>query len=170
MSEIKIELTRKSIDEAIRYLEDYQTYIKNALHEVIKRLVEVGMTNLEMRIAIAQYDGVNDATAEIEETENGFNLCMKGKSVAFIEFGTGVHYNPDGVRNYDGQIPQGIVDIGMYGQGRGALDYWFYKIDDGVVGFTHGNLPNACLYEAGQEMKRQVLTIAKGVFSGNDRY
>lgn len=102
-------------------------------------------------------------------------VVFEGASLYFIEFGTGVHYNPSGsshewLHSYGavGKAFKKIHAIGTYGQGKGKHDAWVYYGEAGTNGsvfnsdptkvLTHGNPPNRCIFKAVQEAKKEVLT------------
>lgn len=91
-----------------------------------------------MRFANAQYAGDNDVTVEHDpvQTPNGFAIVAHGKSVAFIEFGTGAHHN-----GYGGELPPGVGAHGSYGKGQGANRRWYYYGDPGNAGTYVDTVP-----------------------------
>lgn len=47
-----------------------------------------------------------------------------GENASWLEFGTGITYNPDG---YIGDLPEGISPIGTFGQGNGGTgEGWYF--------------------------------------------
>lgn len=134
-------------------------------------LARIGMQEASVRFSTAQYDGTNDSSVTIEQTQNGYNVVANGKAVAFIEFGAGVHYN-SGV-SYPIAKPSGIVGIGEYGKKQGKKDEWRYKGEPGTNGTpssdgrtikTHGNPAQMPMYHALTAMQGEVERIVREAF------
>ena len=172
----------KSIDNAIKQLEKYKTYIQTKEQELLTRLAEIGVDTASVLFDNAWYDGTNDVTvskSDITTTlkENTITISAKGQAVAFIEFGTGVTYG----YGYMGTKPSGIKDIGQYGHGLGKLkNGWRYPTENGLgtngvydtkhKGYIHtyGNPPAMAMWKSTQDIQAKVEQIAREVF-GNDR-
>lgn len=134
-------------------------------------LARIGMQEASVRFTTAQYDGSNDSTVTIEQTQNGYNVVANGKAVAFIEFGAGVHYNSGA--SYPLPKPSGIVGIGEYGKKQGKKDEWRYKGEAGTNGTpssdgrtikTHGNPAQMPMYHALVAMQDEVYRIVREAF------
>lgn len=129
------------------------------------------MHEASVRFSSAQYDGTNDSNVSIEQTQNGYRVVASGNAVAFIEFGTGVHYNSGS--SYPLPKPSGIVGIGEYGKKHGKKDKWQYIGDpgtngvvsnDGRVVTTHGNPAQMPMYHALTAMQDEVERIVREAF------
>jgi hypothetical protein len=102
--------------------------------------------------------------------KNKYILEVKGKAVAFIEFGSGVYHNSS--EPYPNARPSGIVNIGEYGKGKGKRKAWYYKGDAGSNGEvqkngvvkTRGNPASMPMWYASEEMKNSIVSLAKEVF------
>lgn len=167
---IKVKLNTSSIDRAIKELEQYKRWLKEKEKQLLERLAEIGYWEANVRFSSAMYDGVNDVTVTINESGNGYTIEAQGNAVAFIEFGTGVTYNSGS--SYPGKKPDGVADIGEFGQGKGKRRAWFYYGDPGTNGEvqesgvvkTRGNPAEAPMYYATEEMRRSIQKIAREVF------
>ena len=167
---IKMGLSAKSIDDAIKELKAYQDSIDAKKDKLLKELGEIGVREASVRFTRAMYDGDNHPVISLETTNNGYVIVAKGKAVAFIEFGAGVYYN--GSEPYPGPRPDGIVGIGEYGKGRGKQKSWYYNGAPGSNGEvqpngamkTHGNPAAMPMWYASEEMRSQIETIARRVF------
>lgn len=106
----------------------------------------------------------NDVSCRVEQNGNTCTIVAEGKSVAFIEFGTGAHHN-----GYGGELPPGVGAHGSYGKGQGANRRWYYYGDPGNAGtpvkqvdgkgqlnYTDGNEPAMAMWGAVEEMASQV--------------
>ena len=168
---ISMSLSSKSIDQALKELKTYRDSVERREKELLEELANIGLREASVRFTNAMYDGVNDSDVTLETVENGYRIVAKGKAVAFIEFGTGVYYNPTGPY-YPLSKPDGIVGIGEYGEGKGKRKTWYYKGDPGTNGEiqkngavkTHGNPAAMPMWYASEEMRNSILKIARRVF------
>ena len=95
--------------------------------------------------------------------ENKGVIFANGPYVAFVEFGTGVTYNDPG--SYPGKKPDGIAEIGEYGQGKGKQPYWVYFSEmHGKVMATAGMPAHPFMYNTLQELGEKAAQVAKEVF------
>ena len=168
---IKIKLNTRSINAAIKEVEAYRKRLKTISENICRNLSEVGMKEASVRFDSAHYDGTNDSSVTIEPTKNGYRVVASGNAIAFIEFGTGVHYNAGS--SYPLPKPSGIVGIGEYGKKQGKKDKWQYKGDPGTAGVvsqdgrvvtTHGNPAQMPMYHATMAMQNEVERIVKEAF------
>lgn len=172
---IRFRLDPRSIQGAIREIEAYKRKLSKINDDICLNLAKIGMQEASVRFASAQYDGTNDSVVTIEQIENGYKVIASGKTVAFIEFGTGVHYN-SGV-SYPLEKPSGIVGIGEYGKKQGKKDEWRYNGEPGTNGelrtssrtgetyvVTHGNPAQMPMYYALAKMQGEVERIVKEAF------
>ena len=159
---IQMSLSTKSITQAIRELKAYRDSLESKEQELLKELANLGLNEAKVRFTTAMYDGTNDSEVTLEAIENGYRIVAEGHAVAFIEFGTGVHYNPS--EPYPKPRPDGIVGIGEYGHGRGKRQAWGYKDESGELVITHGNPAAMPMWYASEEMRNSILKIARRVF------
>lgn len=140
----------------------------------------------------SSFEGQYALTSEGKHTRNPNAMAQRivrfsGASLYFIEFGTGVHYNPSG-SNHEwlhaygtiGRTFKDIYPIGQYRgedgkvKGNGNRQTWYfnqtkgetghivkYKKDGTPVIATHGNPPNRCIFNAVQSVKGQL----KGIYA-----
>lgn len=159
---IKMGLGAESIGNAIERLKAYRSTLDVKLDKLLKRLGEIGVREASVRFTTAMYDGVNDSSVSLEPTKGGYAIIAEGHAVAFIEFGSGVYHNSG--EPYPDPRPEGIVGIGEYGKGYGKRQAWGYKDDSGELVITHGNPAAMPLWYASEEMRSNILKIAKEVF------
>ncbi len=166
---INIELSQKSIQSAIKQIENCRDNLIRKNREFVKRLGEVGIPVIDSNIAAAAGD--SDKTHDAYIKINSFGdyaqatLIVSGKDLLFIEFGAGVHYN-----GAVGSSPHPLgaskgCTIGSYGKGNGSKDAWYYYSDTGEVVKSHGTQATMPVYKSGVEMRQQMLKIAREVFS-----
>lgn len=161
-----------SIDQAIKELETYKKNILAKTSELVTELAKEGMTVAQINFEQAEYDGTKDVTVTWDSTgEYESAVIASGKTVLFIEFGTGINNpstHPDPIAS---QYPHG-----QYGYKLGRLpNGWRYKGEAGTNGIpdpkhpeyirTKGNIANQSLYNAEQEVRSKFEEIARRVFA-----
>ena len=174
---MKIKVSLGNIDEAIKAIEQYEKNLEKKTKAFMERLAEIGADTAKTKFSTAQYDGENDVVVGDPKWIDNKRLVLSatGRSVLFIEFGTGVHYSS---ASHPKEAEFGF-SRGTYGHGLGKLDSWRYEGNPGTNGElitegkhkgevkTYGNPANRCMYEAGKEMRKQIKEIAKEVFSSD---
>lgn len=153
---------KKSIDAAIKKVQQYEKDFRAKEIEFVRRLKEIGVSVAETGFALADYDGVNDVL--IAESQNGTRAVViaYGETVGFIEFGTGVKFH-----EYDSSTTEYTPPKhGTYGKGKGKNPHgWFYKQGDGAAArHTYGNPPAEAMLAARDEMIQRVAQIAREVW------
>ena len=159
---IPISLSVSSIDNAIAELKAYRDYVRDKKYQLTEKLAYIGVKEASVRFTTAMYDGTNDSSVTLEPIADGYCIKAEGKAVAFIEFGAGVYHNPG--EPYPNPRPSGIVGIGEYGKGRGKRQAWGYPDGNGGVKITHGNPAAMPMWYASEEMRKNILKIAREVF------
>ena len=159
---IKMTLSTYSIKDAISELKTFRSSLEPKRKKLLEELANIGLKEASVRFTTAMYDGVNDSHVTLKAIENGYTILAEGHAVAFIEFGSGVYHNP--VEPYPNPRPEGVVGIGEYGKGYGKRQAWGYKDDSGELVITHGNPAAMPLWYASEEMRSNILKIAKEVF------
>lgn len=155
-------LSVDSIANAIEELKVYRNSLDQKMDKLLEELAHIGVKEASVRFTTAMYDGVNDSHVTLKPTSTGYAIVAEGHAVAFIEFGTGVHYNTGDP--YPNPRPAGIVGIGEYGKGLGKRQAWGYKDESGELVITHGNPAAMPMWYASEEMRSKILKIAKEVF------
>lgn len=177
---VKVPLTVKGIDAAVRELQAFKTWLVARTQVLVKELAKEGMEIADIKFHWAVYDGTNDVTVNWEDRGEGkAAIVAVGSAVLFIEFGTGVHTWPD---NHPEAQALGMKR-GEYGKGYGKHRAWVYRGDPGSNGTpvikgkkdkdygrvkTYGNPANMSMYQTQQELQNKFEQIARQVYS-NDR-
>lgn len=170
---IKVPLTEKGIDRAIKELASYKKWLVEKTKEFLQALADEGVQIASVKFAEAVYDGTNDVTCSVEERgENKVAVVAVGGATLFIEFGTGVKY-PD---NHPEAAENGMVR-GQYGYKLGRLEKgWRYTGDPGTNGevitegkhagevHTYGNPANMSMYLTVRELQEKFEEIARRVY------
>ena len=161
---IKVRLSDAGLRDAERQIQEYKATLNEKARAFAFRLSWLGLEVAKVRFANAEYAGSNDVKCHINQKNKTCTIVAEGKSVAFIEFGTGIHHN-----GYGGELPPGVGAHGSYGQGKGAGKRWYYYGDSGNAGtyvdtvpgkgqlnYTDGNEPAMAMWGAVEEMASQV--------------
>lgn len=153
---------KKSIDAALKAVQQYKKDFKVKEREFVRRLAEVGVRVAQSGYATADYDGVNDVVVSMEKTASGYIVVASGETVGFIEFGTGVKY-PEWDNTGMEYTPPAH---GTYGKGQGKNHWgWWFKGNDGAAArHTFGNPPAEAMLTARNEMIERVTQIAREVW------
>lgn len=159
---IGMSLSTSSIKDAIKELKSFRDSIDAKKDELLEKLANIGVKEASVRFTTAIYDGVNDSSVTLEIIPDGYRIVAEGKAVAFIEFGAGVYHNPG--EPYPKPRPDGIVGIGEYGKGLGKRQAWGFKDESGELVITHGNPAAMPMWYASEEMRNNILKIAREVF------
>lgn len=155
-----------SIDAAVKIVQQYKKDFVTKETEFVRRLKEIGVSVASTGFSTADYDGVNDVL--IAETQRGSRarVIAYGKTVGFIEFGTGIN-NPEWVddNNVSGN-PYTPPKHGTYGEGKGANPKgWYFSPGEGARGrHTYGNVPAEAMLTARDVMVERVMQIAREVW------
>jgi hypothetical protein len=163
-------LDLNDIARAIKELKAYKQDFLRKEKELLKGLVELGLNEASVRFTTAAYDGINDVSVRLDGGGTRYIIEAKGEAVAFIEFGTGVYYNPS--EPYPEPRPDGIVGIGEYGEGYGKRKAWGYegepgtngKVNDKGIVITRGNPAAMPMWYASEEMRNSVTKLVKEVY------
>lgn len=153
---------KKSIASAEKLVRQYKKDFEVKEREFCRRLAEIGVSVAQAGFSTADYDGVNDVVVSMEKTATGYNVVASGKTVGFIEFGTGVRY-PE----WDGSdVEYTPPPHGSYGKGQGKNPHgwWFKQAEGGMARHTYGNPPAEALLTARNQMIEQVVQIAREVW------
>ena len=155
-------LDESSINAAIDQLKQYERDFLAKEQEFVRRLAEIGVSVAKTGFSLADYDGENDVVVTMQTHGTKAEVIASGKSVGFIEFGTGVR-NPE----YDSStIDYTPPKHGTYGKGKGANpNGWYFTPNDGARGtHTFGNYPAEAMLTARDVMVERVTQIAREVW------
>ena len=170
---IRMTFDPASIDNAIKQLQDYTSKLPDAADRIAQRLAEIGYQGAFMVMANHVFDGGTISSLTVTHEGDGkYILWAASEALLFLEFGTGLK-------------AQGHPLAGEMGMGTGtypgqthATDpngWWFYTDDvrlisgRGANGKTYGHsfgMPPAMpMYRASQEIRQDILRIAREVFA-----
>lgn len=155
-------LSDRSIENAVKDLRLYATWVEQKEKELRSRLASLGATVASIQFARAIYNGTNDVSVRVDDTGSVAVIYAEGESVAFIEFGSGITYG-------SGHPQAGELGVGpgTYPEGKGHWDNpngWWLPKDKGG-GHSYGNPPAMAMYNAVQAITEEVTKIAREVFA-----
>lgn len=161
---IKVRLSDAGLRDAERQIQEYKTTLNKKAQEFAKALADKGLDVAKVRFANAEYAGSNDVSCHVEQNGAACSIIAEGKSVAFIEFGTGVMHSA-----YGGELPNGVGEHGTYGKENGKHKRWYYYGESGNAGtpvkevdkkgqlnYTSGNDAAMAMWGSVEEMASQV--------------
>ena len=149
------------IGKAIDQLETYKKDFDEKVTKIVKRVVKVGEEEARGKFSIAIYDGINDVRVSSRIYKKTGTITARGKSVLFIEFGTGL------VSNNPRDIPTDVYPYsylpGSWSEGPEGKGHW-----DNPNGWYYahgkrslGNPANKCMYDAYKAIATRAADIAK---------
>lgn len=162
------------LDSLMKKLKAYRDSLEAKQQRLLEELAAIGIDVADAEFKVAQYDGYNDVVVNKDPVWIGDNqlvISASGQAITFIEFGSGVHYTEQHPKASDFGYERGT-----YGQGKGSQDTWGYYGSPGTNGqvvksnekgdlvLTHGNPPARAMYDAGKEMRNQMIEIARKVW------
>lgn len=166
-----------NIAEVMDRLQNRRVRVHNSAVELRHRLADIGVETAGNIFTGAPYPGTNDVTMSQEDRRSETVVSANGRAAPFIEFGTGIRYEP-----YPGELPPGIDPRGTHGQGRGANPKgWVYRGNPGTEGYTipakdkngnaipgvyrtWGNPPACAMLTAANDMREALPNVAEEVF------
>ena len=160
---IKLELSQESVRNGIRELNTYAKQLEKKCNTLCQRLAEIGV---EAAVASVRVDTGNlQSSIHFEHIGDGeFLVITDCEYAAFVEFGTGVV----GAGTYSGNLPPGWnYDERRTPQAHDPEDptLWYYiDPESGYTASTRGQSANGFMMMAAEEMRQNVLSIAKEVF------
>ena len=165
---ITIELNKKSIDKAIKDIRKYSSTIDEKINRFMNELASIGIDTAtityERGHILDQKDMPHVHSKPVWINEHELAIWAYGESIAFVEFGAGIHYNtPVGTSPHPKGEELGML-IGTYGKGRGGGDQWYYRDSTGQKKLSHGQPSIPAMYEASKAMKLAIEEKAKEIF------
>jgi hypothetical protein len=150
-------------DKVARQIRAYAGQLQSKYSKALERIAQLGGGTAKVKFANALYAGDNDVTVDVKRVSaTKYQVIASGKTVLFIEFGTGGKF-----REYDSSDTEFTPPPhGSYGKGKGANPHgWYYTASEGAHGrHTYGNQPAEAMLTARDVMVERVVRVAKEVF------
>ena len=170
---IRIRLSEKDIDRAIKELEQYKQEIirktellRVKVAERIAALAQSGFNGAIVDDLTGESGGARKANVQVssDERENVSVVIAAGEDAVWAEFGAGVYHNGSVGSSPHPKGQELGLTIGGYGKGMGKRQVWgFYE--DGELKLTHGAPATMPMYNAMKIVCDEIVAIAKEVFN-----
>lgn len=169
---IRISLSEKDIERAIKELEQYKRDIirktellRTKIAERIANLAQSGFNGAVVDDLTEESGGARKAEVQvsIDERENVSVVIAAGEDAVWAEFGAGVYHNGSVGSSPHPKGQELGLTIGGYGKGMGKRQVWgFYE--DSELRLTHGTPAIMPMYNALKTVCDEIAGIAKEVF------
>lgn len=168
---ISFELSARSINRAIKELEEYKQellrkvdLLRDRIAEELKNEAEKGFSNALVDDLVRGGGRPAEVSVSIDNRESITVVIAKGEDAIWCEFGAGVYHNGSaGSSPHPKGSELGFV-IGGYGKGKGKQNTWgFYE--NGELKVTHGTPAVMPMYNAVKTVSERVIQIAREVFA-----
>lgn len=169
---IRISLSEKDIERAIKELEQYKRDIirktellRKKVAEQIETLAQNGFNGAIVDDLTEDSGGARRAEVQvsIDERENVSVVIAAGEDAVWVEFGAGVYHNGSAGSSPHPKGSELGFTIGGYGKGMGKRQTWgFYE--DGELRLTHGTPAVMPMYNAVKTVCDEIADIAKEVW------
>ena len=160
---IECTLSRQSLENAADELLKYAESLKGKTEKFVQSLGEKCAESARSNLIHIDTGNTRDSIQFIQEGTNG--IVSVGGAAVWIEFGTGVKKNRSaGTYVHPKAEELGMSAIGTYDKGHGAdPNGWWYPYDGGYR-HTYGIEYNPFMYKASQEIRREMLNMAKEAY------
>lgn len=164
MKVIKMSLSVKSINNAIKELQEYKSDINHKAQKIVSELTDLGLTIAKSKVIEMNINDtghlLNSISGYYSPTLNAGFITVNCEYAVFVEFGTGTR----GVKSSypgDAMAQAGYKYLGgtHYITTKDGRIGWFYPADDGTWRFTEGLPSRPFMYETGIELEK----LARGM-------
>lgn len=150
-----MELSKKSLEEAKKFLNKYQEAYSKGIDNAVKYATEM-MYNKVLEYCYA--NGISNHTSQIQwqyddNTKTG-RVWTNDMVIIFNEMGTGIVGSNNPHPNPDGPFKSWKYDVNEHGE-KG----WKYPKEDGTYGWTRGLPSRHMFYSAFQDIKSEIGNI-----------
>lgn len=173
---LKADLSLEGIEALKRQLLQYKDDLLIKCEKVVSKLLQSGVEVANTRISESPLGKYVAVTTNISSDKMGCNgiLFAKGQVkeqdgyapfsiLLAIEFGAGVHFNPMPSPLISSEFPYGVGTFP--GQTHADQDMWYYWDENKQKWMpTHGVKATMPMYKASEEIRNNILKIAKEVF------
>lgn len=153
---------KKSIARAEKLVRQYKEDFERKEQEFLRRLAEIGVQLAGDIYSVADIDGEHEFSVYLQKTESGYSVIAEGRTIGFLEFGTGIR-NPEWHGDGLEYTPPPHGSYGK-GQGKNPWGWWFKSQEYARAIHTYGNPPAEGMLTARNQMIEQVTAIAREVF------
>lgn len=161
---IECTLSARSIADVVKQLREYADSLQGKTEKLVGDLGKAGVEYANMYL---KHDNTGETRNSIQfEQEGNAGVVSVGGAAVWIEFGTGVKKNGGqaGAYVHPKAAELGMSAIGTYDKGHGADPRGWWYPDGGGYKHTFGIESNQFMYQASQDMRRDLQEMAKEVF------
>ena len=167
MQKITIELSQKSVENAIKQIEAYRTSLERKIDMFLSRLADTGIEVVRATMgSVPDDDRGNYSVEKVNSSPNGVAILLSGNKILFVEFGAGVIYsNPQHPKA--GEMGYGVGTYNPQSGNAWNLTKWgggWWYTENGNSKHSYGNPAYMPLYKAEIDILEKVGTIAREVF------
>lgn len=173
---LKADLSLEGIEALKRQLLQHKDDLSIKCEKVVSKLLQSGVEVANTSISESPLGKYVAVTTNISSEKMGCNgiLLAKGQVkeqdgyapfsiLLAIEFGAGVHFNPTPNPLISSEFPYGVGTFP--GQTHAYQDMWYYWDENKQKWMpTHGVKATMPMYKASEEIRNNILKIAKDVF------
>lgn len=150
-----MELSKKSLEEAKKFLNKYQEAYSKGIDNAVKYATEM-MYNKVLEYCYA--NGISNHTSQIQwqydDNAKSGRVWTNDMVIIFNEMGTGIVGSNNPHPNPDGPFKSWKYDVNEHGE-KG----WKYPKEDGTYGWTRGLPSRHMFYSAFQDIKSEIGNI-----------
>ena len=150
-----MELSKKSLEEAKKFLNKYQEAYSKGIDNAVKYATEM-MYNKVLEYCYA--NGISNHTSQIQwqydDNAKSGRVWTNDMVIIFNEMGTGIVGSNNPHPNPDGPFKSWSYDVNEHGE-KG----WKYPKEDGTYGWTKGLPSRHMFYSAFQDIKSEIGNI-----------
>ena len=168
---IKVGLSTKGINAAIKELERYEREIarkadtiRERVAERIQALAQSGFNGAVVDDLIGEGQRTADVKVDVTHGDNISIVITNGDDAIWVEFGAGVYHNGAVGSSPHPRGAEFGFTIGTYGKGFGARKAWGFRDEDGELHLTHGAPAVMPMYNAVKSVCNEIDSIAREVF------
>lgn len=171
---IRFALDAKEIERAIREVKKFKQDFRKKVDTYRKRIADEIAVQASLNFGNAIVDDVingsprkPNVTVSVSDSGDISVVVADGEDAVWCEFGAGVYHNGAAGSSPHPEGNRLGFTIGSYGKGFGKKEVWGYYTDPvGKTGLvlTHGTPASMPMYNAGQDILRKSVQIAREVF------
>ena len=160
---ITLSLTPADMERAIQEIEAFEKYLTEKTNELLQRLAEIGVEVMRVKFGNATYDGTKEVDCSYMQGSDNSSVMVVavGKSVLFIEFGSGIlfpdaHPDPAAAMYPHGSWSESAEGKGHWDDPNG----WYYAHGQK----SYGNPANMSMYQTIRDLEDRFEEIVRSVF------
>lgn len=168
---ISFELSTRSINQAIKQLEEYEREIlrkcdllRDRVAEELRKEASEGFSGAIVDDLVLGGGRKADVNVSVDSRGSITVVIAEGEDAIWCEFGAGVYHNGSAGSSPHPKGAELNFLIGGYGKGKGKRKAWAFY-DDGDLSITRGTPAAMPMYNAVKKVSERIVEIAKEVFA-----